>query len=267
MNLMACRALFLLPLALMSAMAVAADSAQQALYDSYACALRQHDLLTDFHLHSSDPKDKIFSMNFEQSRVAATGCVKQVSAELAAVGLAPLSAELNSQFNQFDTLLTTNLSMLAKKGATEYEVQSEMLNHGVKVEAALAQAINELSGSGKVKANAEAKKIRDLAVLMADTSARYIERTTQVFPGSYSDQPTIDELAKEIEKSLAGLLVSPGLAPDMQKKLATINTKFRFIRGSLINYNESPVAFTVKRHFKTMSTMLMAVADQLQPLQ
>lgn len=266
MKCMASRLVFVLSLGLMMGTAAGADTQQQALSDSYSCALRQHELLSDFHFYNSDPKEKTFLVSLDQSRAAGAACAKQVSTELAALGFAQISAELSAQFGQFDKLLTTNIGMLLKKGAPENEVLLEMLMHGVKIEAALAQAANELSASVKIKPNADAKKIRDLAVMMAYTSTRYVERTVQLYPREDSNEPTIDELAKKIEKNLAELQASPGLTPDMKKRLATINTKFRFIRGSLVNYNESPVAFTVKRHLKTMSALLMDMAEQLQPL-
>lgn len=260
------RLMFLLPLAFLAVTARAADSPQQVLRDDYACTLSQHGLLKDYHLYASDPKDKTLIANLSQSRLTATDCIRQLVAALGALGLSAPSAELSSHFSQFDKALSYNLSSIAKTGLVENEVNQEMVLHELAVVATLVKTVKDLRAAGKLKVAPEATQARDLAVMMTYTNARYVERTTQPFPREYNNEPTIDELANRFGKGLATLQASPRLTPELRKKVAIITTKFRFIRGSLQNYNEKTVPFTVDRHAKAITILLMEMADTLEPL-
>ena len=63
-----------------------------------------------------------------------------------------------------------------------------------------------------------------------------------------------------------GLLAraSKKLTAEQRKSLDNVNTRFRFINGSLNNYTQHAVPGTVNRHARSMVTLLNQVANGLE---
>lgn len=255
------RLLFALCVATLSALAQA--DAGQAWREAYQCALRQHEMLTDYHLHASDPKDRQQLASLQRSRQSAADCSRSVAESLSALGLARFSSDISNHQRQIARTLSYNLETIARKGVPENAVVAEMVQHELDMVASLNGAANELAASGAAKPAAEAKQARDLALLMEYANLRYIERTTQLYPRDDSAEPTIDELATSFGKGLATLRAAKKLNDAQRKKLDSVLTKYRFINGSLVNYNDKTVPFTVNRHAHSIVALLGELADEL----
>lgn len=246
-----------------SAMGHAENSPQQTLRDMHGCVLSQHELLTSYHLYASDPKDRVLGANFQKARQMSTDCVSKVRAGLDGFGHAQPAAEISGHHEKLAQTLQYNADSIAKKGVPEAAVVTEMVQHELALVASLTQAASALRSSGRVKEQAEARQARELAVLIEYANARYIERTTQLYNRDDSAEPTIDELANRFDTGINALRTSKNLKPDQKKKVESVNTRFRFISGSLRNYNEKTVPFTVNRHAKSMVILLNEVSNSL----
>jgi len=247
-----------------SALLHAESGPQQVRRNVYGCILNQHEMLTSYHLYASDPKDRVLNANFQKARQISTECVGNVRGGLDGLGQAQVAAEISSQHGKLEQTVQYNADSIAKKGVPENAVVDEMVQHELVLVASLSQAARGLLSTGKIKEVAEVKQARDLAVLIEYANARYIERATQLYPRDDSAEPTIDELATQFNTGINALRTSKQLTPEQKKKVESINTRFRFINGSLRNYNEKTVPFTVNRHTKSMVVLLNEVANSLE---
>ncbi|MFN3587413.1 MAG: hypothetical protein ACK4UT_07910, partial [Moraxellaceae bacterium] len=234
-------------LILLAAGAARAD-ALGAWRSAYQCALNQHEMLTDYHLHASDPKDRQLLAGLQRSRKTAQDCARQVAETLNGLGQARFSTDIANHERQIARTLAYNLETIARKGVPENAVVAEMVQHTLDLLSRLTGAANELAASGAAKPVAEARQARELALLMEYANQRYIERTTQLYQRDDSAETTIDELANNFGKGLAALRASKRLTDAQRRKLDAVLTRFRFINGSLLNYNDKTVPFTVNRH-------------------
>ncbi|MDP2226899.1 MAG: hypothetical protein Q8J78_05435 [Moraxellaceae bacterium] len=259
------RGTFFAVMAMVASNVVLAEATPAAAWhDTYKCALRQHEMLTDYHLHASDPKDRGLLSSLLKSRQAASGCLSSVTDALGKLGLGRLNGELNTEQQKLSRALTSSLDTIAAKGVPENAVVAEMVQHQIALVAGLTGAAAELQGTGGAKISPESRQARELALVMEYANQRYIERTTQIYPRDDSAEPTIDELASRFGKGLVALRASKKINDAQRKKLDSVQTRFRFISSSLANYNDKTVPFTVNRHAHSMVDTLGELAQELE---
>lgn len=242
--------------------AVAADAS--AGRDAYQCAVDQHAMLSAYHFYASDPKDRILNADFLNARQNAMDCAQKVADQLSAAGMTSQAGSMKTLRDKVAQTSQYNASTIAKTGMSENAVVKEMVDSELTLIRQLVQAGKDFQASSKMKEVAEASQARELALTIMYANARYVERTTQIVLRDDSSEPTIDELAARFDRALTGLRKSPRLSAEQKKKLENVNTRFRFINGSLNNYTAQAVPSTVNRHARSMVAILGQVADGLE---
>lgn len=256
----------LLGIFLISGTALAAATPQQTLKDIFECQLRQHELLARYHIFSSDAGDPVYRSDLQKGQSEAAACVGALENNLKALGLPREASDMRLKYNMFSLNLSQNLAAIAKRGAPENEVQSVMIQGELDLQTSLERALKNTVEATKYKLNPQVDRARRLAVMLQYANARYLERTTSAYSVSRDDsnEPTIDELARRFGKELEELRKGTAARPDVAPMLATVVTKWRFIEGSLLNYNDKTVPFTVNRHARSIQTLLGEIADKLE---
>lgn len=242
--------------------AVGADAS--AGRDAYQCAVDQHAMLSAYHFYASDPKDRIQNADFLNARQSALDCAHKVAEQLSAAGMTSQAGNMKSLKDKVAQTSQYNANTIAKTGMSENAVVKEMVDSELALIRLLVQAGKDFQSNSKIKEVAEASQARELALTIMYANARYIERTTQIVLRDDSAEPTIDELAARFDRALAGLRKSKRLSAEQHKKLDNVNTRFRFINGSLNNYTQQAVPSTVNRHARSMVAILGQVADGLE---
>lgn len=232
--------------------------------DAYQCAVDQHAMLSAFHFYASDPKDRILNADLLNARQVALDCTTNVAEQLSAAGMASQAGSMKSLKDRIAQSSLYNANTIAKTGMSENAVVKEMVDSELTLIRLLVQAGKDFHATSKIREVAEASQARELALTIMYANARYIERTTQIVLRDDSAEPTIDELAARFDRSLASLRKSTRLSAEQQKKLDNVNTRFRFINGSLNNYTQQAVPSTVNRHARSMVAILGQVADGLE---
>lgn len=232
--------------------------------DAYQCAVDQHAMLSAYHFYASDPKDRTLNADFLNARQTALDCTQRVAEQLAAAGMNTQAVGMKSLKDKIAQTSQYNANTVAKTGMSENAVVKDMVDSELELIGLLVQAGKDFQASSKNKAVTEAAQARDLALTIMYANARYVERTTQIVLRDDSAEPTIDELAARFDRALASLRKSARLSAEQQKKLDNVNTRFRFINGSLNNYTQQAVPSTVNRHARSMVAILGQVADGLE---
>jgi hypothetical protein len=243
--------------------AAAAVTARQV-QAAYHCAVHQHEMLGTFHFYAYESKDKMANADFLAARQTALDCIAETVAGLADGGLGTQSQELAVLKEKIAQTSQYNANSLAKEGTPENAVVADMVQHVLGAANALAQAAKSLQIASKTKEVSEARQARELAILIMYANARYIERTTEVYHRDDSAERTIDQLASQFNTGLTALRTNKKLSADQKKKLDNVNTRFRFIVGSLNNYTQHAVPATVNRHARSMVVLLNQVANGLE---
>lgn len=243
--------------------AIGAVSPEQV-REAYQCAVHQHEMLASYHFYAYEPKDKVLNADFQKARQLALDCVGATVASLTDGGLGAQAQELKVLQEKVAQTSRYNADTIAKVGAPENAVVAEMVQHVLDTVVELSQAGKDLQIASKGKEVAEARQARELAVTIMYANARYVERTTEIFHRDDSAEQTIDQLAAKFNSGLTALRASKRLSPDQKKLLDNVNTRFRFIVGSLNNYTQHAVPGTVNRHARSIVALLNQVANGLE---
>lgn len=248
------------------ALPVMAATAQETMKALFDCQLRQHELLTAYHFYSGDAGDPANKSSLQKAQTAGNSCVSTVESDLRDLGMAAAATSVRGAFSAFNQAVNQNTASIVSKGAPENEVLNEMVRHGAELQKALEDSAKQVAGNNGYKLKPAAAEARRLAVLVLYANAKYIERTTAAFGITYRDdsrEQTIDALAREFDKGLAQLGQSVASQPALKPKVAAVVTKWRFIEGSLVNYNEKTVPFTVNRHARSIAQLLSDIASTI----
>lgn len=248
--------------AMVAGSAIAAVTPQQV-REAYRCSVHQYEMLATYHFHAYEPKDKLMNTDYERARQIALNCMGATASSLVDGGFGTQAQELRALKDKVAKTTQANADAIIKLGSPEFAVNSEMVEHILEAVKTLDQAGKDLQVASKSKEVPEALKARELAITMMYANARYIERTTESYHRDDSAEQTIDQLASKFNTGLTSLRTSSKLSAQQKKMLDNVNTRFRFIVGSLNNYTQHAVPTTVNRHSRSIVVMLNQIADEL----
>ncbi len=147
-----------------------------------------------------------------------------------------LSAEelegLNQEFDKFKNLMRDNINDVRNQGYPDLRLVSDMANQ--------ALTMNE----------------------KATELVRTNSSVAQTFQGSSTETP-LDEQARELDELLASVKKGEG-TQELKAVIDDISSKWQFIRGSYINYNENNVGFVIDRYSKGILKGLATTIELLQ---
>ncbi|XXF07373.1 hypothetical protein J3Q00_15165 [Pseudomonas sp. D2-3] len=205
--------------------------------------------LGDFYMYNSMEGDQRYARMIDASRQQAREQLGRL-ANLADVGAARLQTQLQQQWQRYDGELTTLMAALQQQGYTDLQPVADLAARNRQVLAtaqALYEALRRMDGNA---ISAQVAATRELSVLMQSITVNYAARSASVgasFSGDSSERP-IEELVADFSARLSALRKQPGNTTAVNTTLDGVVTKWRYIEGSLRNYNEKSVPFLVNKY-------------------
>lgn len=172
---------------------------------------------------------------------------------------------LTTEFESFKGLMRQNINDVRTNGYPDLRLVSEMANQAE----ALSQLSADLYEAGReARPDASSPRIeaaRSAAVLMAKMMAKYSARSyssvSQTFQGSDSEA-ALDEQARTFD-TLIQTLSQGEASEELRRAVDGVATKWQFIRGSYINFNDDNVPFIIDRYSKGI---LEGLSDTIEML-
>lgn len=159
---------------------------------------------------------------------------------------------LNREFDEFKNLMRSNINDVRNTGYPDLRLVSDMANQAITLNLAATDLYIVARESLAADTDSRVEAARSAAVTMAQMMAKYSARThsqvAQTFQGSSSDVP-LDEQARQFDTLLADIRQGQASA-ELKATLESLSSKWQFIRGSYINYNDNNVAFVIDRYSK-----------------
>jgi cell pole-organizing protein PopZ len=159
---------------------------------------------------------------------------------------------LNQEFDEFKDLMRSNINDVRNTGFPDLRLVSDMANQAVNLNLAATELYSVAEESSQTETDSRVEAARSAAVTMAQMMAKYSARThsqvAQTFQGSSSDVP-LDEQAREFDGHLAAMKTGEATG-ELKSVIDSISSKWQFIRGYYINYNDNNVAFVIDRYSK-----------------
>ncbi|WP_404363081.1 hypothetical protein [Marinobacter sp.] len=161
-------------------------------------------------------------------------------------------ATLTAQFDSFKALMRQNINDVRESGYPDLRLVSEMANQAQ----VLSDVSSDLYAIGRESltsvTNPRIEAARQAAVLMARMMSKYSARSyssvSQTFQGS-DTEAALDEQALAFDALIDTLSAGDG-NDEVKQVIDGVATKWMFIRGSYINFNEDNVPFIIDRYSK-----------------
>lgn len=159
---------------------------------------------------------------------------------------------LNVEFDKFKDLMRSNINDVRNTGYPDLRLVSDMANQALLMNQVAAEVYVLAQESSETEIDSRIEAARSAAVTMAQMMAKYSARThssaAQTFQGSSNDMP-LDEQARLFD-TLLSQVTEGNSQGQLKTALNDLTSKWEFIRGSYINYNDNNVAFVIDRYSK-----------------
>lgn len=165
----------------------------------------------------------------------------------------------------YTSLARANRDSTIRNGYPEGAVLDEMMLKRRQARAAIDPVYRDLEKKAGL-AGSPLSEARALALILQNMSALYVETAASAGGVSYrsqdSSEEAIDSLARKFDKRL-GELASKARDKEAVERVRSIQTKWRFIEKSMLNYREKTVPYLVDRYTQLIVSDLMSLADLL----
>lgn len=173
---------------------------------------------------------------------------------------------LNGEFGKFKILMRDNINDIRTLGYPDLRLVSDMANQAQTMNTMATELYTEAQESSHTRTTPRLEAARMAAVKLAQMMTKYAARSNssvvQVFQGADTDTP-LDKQAAEFDALLARMIQGPATG-ELRALLQDISSKWLFIRGSYVNYNENNVSFVIDRYSKSILRSLDRIIALLQ---
>jgi hypothetical protein len=172
---------------------------------------------------------------------------------------------LNREFDEFKSLMRSNINDVRNTGYPDLRLVSDMANQALQLNQSATELYVVAQESRETETDNRVEAARSAAVTLAQMMAKYSARTNsqvaQTFQGA-ADDTSLDEQARQFD-SLLATVRSGEASGELKSTLESVSSKWQFIRGSYINYNDNNVAFVIDRYSKGILDGLNTTIDLL----
>jgi len=240
--------LLLVVLATLTAQVVSAANEQPvygALNNLHQIRLLNTKAITDFYMFIGLNADTRYSRQIEESKTKTERLVEELVAFQDIPEFNAQTASVSKQWKKVSNLLTTNIRDVKTQGYSDNRLVSDLLNEGLVLNELINNTYTNLQTLTDKKVNQWTDKSRAQSLLMRYIALQYSARSA-AFTGGFAmyDKP-LDELVVEFKTAFSSIADLNINTPEIQKELNSVDTKWRFIEKSLINYNDDSVPYVV----------------------
>lgn len=262
-------ALFLVLVALcIPGPSAAADAgAARTLAELYNVALLMDSAVLDLNMLLGEDQSPAYKTRLDSTIKKLDEAQKTSAASLASAGVSAQSAgDIETNVADFMKALQENRKTTLASGSPEGAVVDEMMQSRKAARKTLDAVYRDLEKRAGFTGS-PLSEARDLALLLQQMSALYVESAAASSGVSSRSQDesdaTVDALARDFSARLGKLAVK-ARGEESAKLVHGIESKWRFIEKSMLNYHEKTVPFLVDRYTQSIVTDLVKLAEALE---
>ncbi|MAA63919.1 MAG: hypothetical protein CL581_03955 [Alteromonadaceae bacterium] len=162
-------------------------------------------------------------------------------------------SQLTKEFDSYKNLMRQNINDVRKNGYPDLRLVSDMANQAQTL-SVISDELYEISQSSEgIQVDQRVEAARSAALLMAKMMTKYSARSTssvsQTFQGAASEE-ALDVQARKFDSLISQITTNNTYTGELKETLHSVASKWGFIRGSYINFNENNVSFVIDRYSK-----------------
>lgn len=212
--------------------------------------LRNFMALNHYYTYTTDPDEELveeINTDIDRSREL----LEEID-ELAGESLTGTEMEdLREAYEDFDDQMDTNIEDVRESGYPDLRLLSDMANQAQNLSVLSEKLYEGVAEQDRTPTADRVELAREASITMALMVTRYSARSSssvaQVFQGADTEM-SLDELARQFEDNLEQLRSEASDDSELDRMLSDVNSKWRFIRESYIQYDEENVSFVINRY-------------------
>lgn len=162
-------------------------------------------------------------------------------------------ANINTQWEQYRKLLIANIQDLISKGYPDLRLMVDMSQANLDFIAGLSDTAATIKKNSDYQPNELLELVREATLKIEQIMTAYAARTasnvSQIAHGAETEEP-LNVLAEQFTQQLQKLQQKTAGNRDTASMVDDIATKWNFIKGSYINFNENNVAYIANLYSK-----------------
>lgn len=263
-------AVFTLPLPLLAADAqqpAAQQAVTLALDALFRLRLETQRSIGDFYMLNSQEQDQRYARQAEANLVTAQDNLNKLPAAKTPEAQA-LHIQLKQDFSAYSTELRRLISVLEDQGYTDLQPIADLATLNNTILKITADLENQIKKDNQYALPKLTLLAREQSLLIQGIAADYAARSASVGASFIADgekQP-LDKRSEQFANTLAAMQKDPANTSDTIKSLRAIQTKWRYIEGSLKNYNEDSVPFVIDKYARSITKSFEQLASQYASL-
>ncbi|MFZ5756115.1 MAG: hypothetical protein ACOY3X_04390 [Pseudomonadota bacterium] len=246
----------------------AADTdAVRALGALYSVARQMDAAVLDLNMLLGEDQSPAYKTRLDATLKSLEEAQKASAAALGTAGVDGARAGgIATNINGFIKLMRENRKTIAATGVPENAVVDDMMLHRKEARKIIDPLYTELEKRAGLT-DSPLSEARALALVLQQMSALYVETASAAYGVSNRTQDaseaTIDSLARSFASRL-NKLSARAKGTESATLVHGIESKWRFIEKSMLNYRERTVPFLVDRYTQAIVTDLLKLAEALE---
>lgn len=231
----------------------------------FEVALLMDSAVLDLNMLIGEEQSAIYRERMDATLQKLETALKASTASLGAAGVSGQNIDgISRQVAGFVRLARENRKTLLASGAPENAVVDEMMQHRKDARKILDAVYDDLEKRAGLSGSALSES-RELAMLLSTMASTYVENASAAYVANRSQdsqEKTIDQLAKNFSGRLTELLAR-ARGDEATKLGRSLQSKWKFIERSMLNYQEKTVPFLVDRYTQAIVADLLKLAQVL----
>lgn len=255
--------LFASTLGLFSAAAYAAESAT-SLLKLHQLRLASQKTLSDFYMFNGMEGDQRYARMINDSINEANTLLGALTV-MPGEGSKALKAQLDQQWQGYQQDLNTLITALKDQGYTDLQPVADLASRNQQLMSLCLELYNKIQQESRYSVPALTQLSREQSLLMQSIAVDYASRSASVgatFMGGAGDARPMEELVADFASKMNQLEKTPQNTEQLKASWEGVNTKWRYIEKSLINYNENSVPFLVNKYSSIIIQGIEQIAGQ-----
>ena len=259
-------ALFSLPFTLFAAdtkQSVANEASISSLNFLFLVRLEVQKSIGSFYLLNSQEQDQLYAKQINKNLESALDNLKKMPTPSSPTAQA-LQNQLSKDLSAYSIELRRLVDLLKEQGYTDLQPVADLANLNSGILKAGKELEEQLEQDSQYSQPKLTQLAREQSLLMQSIAADYAARSASVGASFIADSEKLplDKLSEQFASNLSAMQSNPENIASTSKSLRTIQVKWRYIEGSLKNYNEDSVPFVVDKYARSISNSLEQLANE-----
>ena len=252
-----------LPLLAVDALQHAEQATATSLNSLFFMRLETQRSIGGFYMFNSQEQDQRYAKQANENVALALDNLKKIPTS-ASPATQALQVQLQQNLNTYSVELSRLINVLKEQGYTDLQPVADLANLNSSILKTSKELEEQILQDNQYTLPSLTQLAREQSLLMQGIAADYAARSASVGASFFADgekQP-LDKLSELFASNLSTMQNDPKNSSDTSKSLRAIQMKWRYIEGSLKNYNEDSVPFVIDKYARSITQALEQLAAE-----